>query len=97
MIRFASSGAIKGGQDLLSQMRGPLTDAWDFLTKSPGETTSRNYPLKGVLATITRGGVAHTRWQYKPSLQGDARIWYWVEQQAVWLEQVHTAHPNETK
>ncbi|KAB1642140.1 hypothetical protein F8O05_09950 [Gulosibacter chungangensis] len=33
-----------------------------------------------------------------PELRGDgARIWFFVEGQTVFLEQVHTSHPNETK
>ncbi|MFN3865938.1 MAG: hypothetical protein ACK4MD_04400 [Demequina sp.] len=96
-LRFASASARRGWQDLCATMRSPLADSWDFLTRTPLERTPRNYPLKGALATVTRDGVAHQRWQHKPTLQGDARIWFYVEGQTVYLEQVHTHHPNSTK
>ena len=44
-----------------------------------------------------RDGVAHERWQHKPTAQGDARIWFYVDDGVVYLEQVHTRHPNQTK
>lgn len=59
--------------------------------------TPTNYPLKGELGTITRDGASHQRWQHKPTLKGDARIWFYVEARTVLLEQVHTHHPNATK
>ena len=96
-IRFATSNAEKGWRDLLSQIRGPLADAWDSLTRTPLEQTPANYPLKGSLGSIDRSGRRHVRWQHKPTLKGDARIWFYVDGQIVYLEQVHTAHPNETK
>lgn len=37
------------------------------------------------------------RWQHKPSRGDGARIWFYVVDQIVNLEQVHTSHPNETK
>jgi hypothetical protein len=44
-----------------------------------------------------RSGNADERWQHKPTLKGTARIWFFVEDRTVYLEQVHTSHPNETK
>lgn len=60
-------------------------------------TDAANYPLRGELGTITRGDTTHERWQHKPTLKGTARIWFFVEERTVYLEQVHTSHPNETK
>lgn len=96
-IRFASSAAMKGWRDLLATTRGPLVDSWDFLTRTPLMKTPTNYPLKGELGSVSRGGVVHERWQHKPTIKGTARIWFYVEGSVVYLEQVHTAHPNETK
>lgn len=96
-LKFASKQAERGWRDLLATVRNPLAEAWDFLTRTPLETTERNYPLKGELAPITRNGRTHQRWQHKPTLKGDARIWFYVQDQTVYLEQVHTSHPNETK
>lgn len=96
-ILFATTHAQKGWRDLLATIRGPLTDSWDFLTKSPLAQTPTNYPLKPPLNTIMRDGRTHERWQHKPTVRGDARIWFYVADQVVHLEQVHTSHPNETK
>lgn len=94
---FASREAQKGWRDLSATIRGPLADTWDFLTRSPHEETLTNYPLKGKLSTVTRDGVSHRRWQHKPTRKGDARIWFYVDGSVVYLERVHTSHPNETK
>jgi hypothetical protein len=96
-IVFASTGAKRGWTDLRATIRGPLTDSWDFLTRTPLEHTPTNYPLQGELAVVTRDGADHARWQHKPTATGDARIWFYVERQVVYLEQVHTRHPNATK
>lgn len=96
-LRFASVGAQKGWRDLVATTRNSMVDAWDFLTRTPMQVTLANYPLKGELGTITRDGKAHERWQHKPTLRGDARIWFYVEGRDVLIEQVHTHHPNATK
>lgn len=74
-----------------------MSDAWDFLTSSPLQITSTNYPLRGELARINRNGEIHERWQHKPTGRGSARIWFYIEGRTAFLEQVHTHHPNETK
>lgn len=96
-VRFATVNARRGWQDLVATVRNAMADCWDFLTRTPLTTTPTNYRLKGELGTITRAGVAHERWQHKPTLKGGARVWFFVEDRTVWLEQVHTSHPNETK
>lgn len=96
-IVFASSDAEKGWRDLRSTIRGPLADAWDFLTRTPLVETPRNYRLRDELATVTRGGRNYQQWQHKPTAKGDARIWFYVEGQVVHLTEVHTHHPNQTK
>jgi len=96
-IRFATAQARKGWRDLAATIRNALADSWDFLTRTPLATTPTNYQLKGDLATITRGDKTHQRWQHKPTPKGTARIWFYVEDRTVYLEQVHTSHPNQTK
>lgn len=96
-LRFATRHARKGWQDLSATIRGPLADSWDFLTRTPLETTPSNYPLKGQLGSVARDGSTHQRWQHKPTQKGDARIWFYVDEGCVYLEQVHTSHPNATK
>ena len=96
-IRFATADARKKWQDLLATIRNPMSEAWDFLTRTPLATTPTNYRLRGELGTISRGGTTHERWQHKPTAKGTARIGYYVDGRTVHLEQVHTSHPNETK
>lgn len=96
-LRFATVSARKNWTDLLATTRGPLVDAWDFLTRTPLEVTPRNARLRGELGIVTRDGADHARWQFKPTAKGDARIWFYVEGRVVYIEQVHTNHPNETK
>lgn len=74
-----------------------MADSWDFLTRSPTERTPANYPLKGELRFIQRESATYERWQHKPTQQGDARIWFYVVGRDVFVEQVHTHHPNATK
>ena len=89
--------ARKGWQDLVATIRNPIAEAWDFLTRTPLSTTPTNYPLRGELDTISRGGTTHDRWQHKPTAKGTAHIWFYVHERTVFLEQIHTSHPNETK
>lgn len=95
-LRFATRQAERGWRDLAATIRGPLAGTWDFLTRTPLEETPTNYPLKGELATVDRDGTSHQRWQHKPTIKGSARIWFFVDGQTVFLEQVHTAHPHQT-
>lgn len=96
-ILSATAGAQKGWRDLVATIRNPIADTWDFLTRTPMERTPTNYPLRGELQHIQRGSARHERWQHKPTVQGDARIWFFVDGHEVFIEQVHTHHPNATK
>lgn len=96
-IHYASADSRKGWRDLVATIRNPMAETWDFLTRTPQEQTPTNYPMKGELEWIARGGVRHRRWQHKPTQQGDARIWFYIEGQNVFIEQVRTHHPNATK
>lgn len=96
-IRFATSNAEKGWIDLVATIRNQMTETWDFLTRTPHLRTPTNYPLKGDFEEIVRGGKTYIRWQHKPTEKGTARVWFFVEGRTVWLEQVHTSHPNQTK
>jgi hypothetical protein len=94
---YGSRAAEKGWVDLRATMLNALADTWDFLTRTPTLVTPTNYRLKGALATVTRDGKTFDRWQHKPTLKGDARIWFYIDGQTVVLEEVHTNHPNATK
>lgn len=45
-IRFATTNAKRGWQDLAATIRNPLADAWDFLTRTaaPALSTTANRP-----------------------------------------------------
>ena len=83
ILKFATKQSEKGWRDLVATMRNPMSDTWDFLTHSPLTTTPTNYPLEGSLRAVTRGGRTFQR--------------FYIDGNTVYLEQVHTAHPNETK
>jgi hypothetical protein len=48
-------------------------------------------------APIVRAGKSFERWQLKLSATDGSRIWYYVEDQSVFIEKIFTAHPNQTK
>lgn len=97
VLKFATKQSQKGWRDLVATIRNPMSETWDFLTRTPLAITPINYPLEGSLGIITRNGRTFQRWQHKPTLKGTARVWFYVDGNTVYLEQVHTAHPNETK
>lgn len=74
-----------------------MAEVWDFLTANPLQKSALNYPLKGSEGLVTKDGIRHVRWQLKLNLRDGARIWYFVLGDKVYLEQVHTSHPNQTK
>lgn len=94
-IRFASTHARKGWQDLLGTTRNALADAWDFLTRTPLTQNERNHTMRGELEFVVRDGHSFHRWQHE--LPGGARIWFYVDDGVVWLTHVYTSHPNQTK
>ncbi|MBV1780849.1 hypothetical protein KRR55_17180 [Paeniglutamicibacter sp. ABSL32-1] len=96
-IWFATTQAARGWNDLKATTRNSLVDTWDFLTRTPMVSTPTNYRLKGELGMVKRDGSTHERWQHKPTAKGDARIWFYTVGHNVYIEQVHTKHPNETK
>lgn len=96
-IVFASRQAQKGWRDLCATSRNAAADCWDSLTRSPLSESPKNYRLRGELAHVTHNGEAHERWQHKPTIGGDARVWFFVVGQTVYLERVFTHHPNATK
>ncbi|TPW72877.1 hypothetical protein [Schumannella sp. 10F1B-5-1] len=96
-IEFASRDATSGWRDLKATTLNALADSWDFLTRTPLERTPTNYPLKGELSMVSFRGEDYERWQHKPTQGGGSRIWFFVVGKTVYLEQVHTHHPNRTK
>lgn len=96
-IYFVTRQAEKGWNDLLATRRNDLVDAWHFLSSNPFESTPLSYRLKGQLSKVSYQGVEYDRWQLKFSLKHGSRIWYWVDGDSVYIENVFTSHPNQTK
>lgn len=104
-IVFISRQAEKGWKDGLAAYRNAMVEAWERLSIEPAhEDGSRVYRLKADLSVGTYQGQEYDRYQYK--LPGGGRIWYFIDRSTdknakvagcVLLEDVHTAHPNETK
>lgn len=102
---FITRQAEKGWRDLLAAERNAVVAAWERLTTEPHRVDGeRVYQLKAALSTGTHEGMTFTRYQLK--LPGGARIWYFIHKAEskgaktagrVLLEDVFTAHPNQTK
>lgn len=96
-IVFASNSASKGWSNLVATKPNQMVGVWNFLTETPLQVTLLSYPLKGSGGIVIKDGNHYVRWQIKLNPRDGARIWYFVEGTRVYLEQVHTSHPNETK
>lgn len=96
-IFLETKSAEKGWQDFVAARRNEAVSTWDALTRNPFEVSIHNYRLKSDLGFVTRNGNNYERWQYKPSLTGDVRIWFYVVGKSVYIERVFTSHPNQTK
>jgi hypothetical protein len=96
-IFFESNKLRKTWIDLLAVRRSDLSDAWDFLTRTPLNVTSLSHPMRDDFQFLIAKGVSHQRWQLKLSATDGSRIWYFVEDQSVYIERIFTAHPNQTK
>ena len=96
-IYFASRQAKLGWREIRNSRASSLINIWHYLTEKPHQISPTCYPLKGSLSTIVRHGIAFERWQIKLSVGDGARIWYWVEEDKVMIEVVHTRHPQQTK
>jgi hypothetical protein len=96
-IYFESAKLSKSWMDLRATQLTNLVAAWEFLTKTPLQRTQLSYPLKNTNPPIFRNGKTFERWQLKLSSTDGSRIWYYVEDQSVFIERIFTAHPNQTK
>ncbi len=99
-IRFATSEAAKGGQELEGAAPGNLRWAWELMrtdpVPGPGKPTSRHSQLKGDLATGGHGGRALPQWEIE--VTGDGRISYLLDEErhTVRVKAATTGHPKST-
>ncbi|MEV0356010.1 hypothetical protein AB0H71_08090 [Nocardia sp. NPDC050697] len=97
-LRFATSEAAKGWEDLCQQAPANVLDTWELL-RGRADTpphTPRHHRLKGRLASAAHRGVSMEQWQVE--VTGGGRIFYLVdtEKRTLWLRAASTGHPKVT-
>ena len=96
-VLFVSKSVEKNWRDLVATRRDKVVDAWETLTKFPCVTTEIHYELRNGIGSIVKSGIAYPLWQLKLDKRDGARIWYFMSDGKVYIEEVFTAHPNQTK
>ena len=93
-IKFDSTAAAKGWEELCRQAPGNTANAWEEIRAEPRPfpETSRHQRLKFKLATVD----GLEQWQYE--VTGSARIWYLVDpdNKTLWIRHAGTGHPKAT-
>ncbi|WHT20898.1 hypothetical protein N8J89_07480 [Crossiella sp. CA-258035] len=99
-IRFSTTEAVKGWQDLENTAPGNLRKAWETMRAEPGpgpgKPTSRHHQLRRSLATGSHGGRTLPQWQIE--VTGGGRIWYLLDEDrhTVWVQAACAGHPKAT-
>lgn len=98
-IRFATTEAANGWEELCKQAPGPTRECYDALARDPRNRTfaSRQHPLKGELASRDVKGAKLEQWQYE--VTGAGRVWYCIDDDSgrVLLTLASTGHPKSTE
>jgi hypothetical protein len=99
-LRFATSDAADGWEQLCSQAAGPTRECFDALSRDPrdrGSSAGRIHQLKGQLATRDIKGRKLEQWQYE--VTGAGRVWYCIDDAnlRVLLVLASVGHPKETE
>lgn len=100
-VRYASTAAVKGWEELGNAAPGNTGDAWKLMRTSPGpgpgRPTTRHHPLKGDLATGPHGGRQLPQWQIE--VTGGGRVIYLldVDKHIVWVKYAGVGHPKITE
>jgi hypothetical protein len=93
-LKFHSSAAARGWEELCRQAPGNTAKAWEEIRgePQPAVRSARRQRLKFALATVA----GLEQWQYE--VTGGGRIWYLVDsdQQTVWITYDGTGHPKVT-
>lgn len=95
-IRYASTDAVIGWQNLLTQVPGTLREVWDRMRTAPDTRSTTQKPLAGPLATRSHKGRDLPQWQLDVSSAG--RVWYVVDTSThtVRVTLATTGHPGAT-
>jgi hypothetical protein len=96
-LRYATSDAVKGWEQVCAGATGNARIAWERLTTDPRHRDQRQHPLKGDLGKRSVGGVELEQWQYEVTSGG--RLWYCVddERRTVGLTDAMPGHPKATE
>ncbi|MBI2897851.1 MAG: hypothetical protein HYY06_30110 [Deltaproteobacteria bacterium] len=99
-LRFATSEAASGWEEICTQAPGPARDCYDALSRDPRDrahSSSRQHQLKGQLATRELKGAGLEQWQYE--ITGAGRVWYCIDdrRRRVLLTLATTGHPKSTE
>lgn len=79
-LRFATSAAAEGWEDLCVQAPGPTRECYDALSREPRAgaiSGSRQHRLRGELAVRDFKGAMLEQWQYE--VTGAGRVWYCID------------------
>ena len=97
-LRFATTEAVKGWEELCRQAANNSLAAWTALRTRPDNPTPtpRHHRLKGSLSTAADGGTEMEQWQIEVTSGG--RIWYLVDhtKRTLWIRLATTGHPGQT-
>jgi hypothetical protein len=95
-LRFATSEAVKGWEELCRVAAAPMGEAWGVLSERPGRPLhpARQHRLRGRLAERVVDGRNLQQWHYE--VAGGGRIWYCpdAERHVVWVVAAVPAHPT---
>ena len=97
-IRFGTSEAAKGWDELSTHTAGSTRRAFELMRANPRPPEDgTHYRLRGDLATRDFAGRALEQWQIKVS--GAGRIWYLPDdsKHTVWVVYASPAHPKQTE
>jgi len=96
-LRYATSDAIKGWEQVASAAPANARRAWDRLTSDPRHRDEGQHPLRGALGARSVAGVELEQWQYEVTSGG--RLWYCIddERRTVWLTDATPGHPKATE
>lgn len=98
-IRFGTSKAVSGWEDLGNEAPGNTAKAWHMMRTdpAPAQPTDRHHRLKADLATVHFNKKDRDQWQIEVTTGG--RVWYVVEEERkiVWLLYATAKHPKRTE
>ena len=97
-MKFATTEAANGWEELCKQARGPTGDAWDNISREPRDRQNprRQHRLQYDLATRKIDDKDLEQWQYE--VTGGGRIWYCPNdlRRIVYVTWAGCGHPSKT-